>query len=370
MGARIRDPGARARSYEPRGLPGQCAVLQGVDTCRVLSVLGPGKPLSPTLRQGMEAEFEADFSSVIMHTGNPAGHMAEHFGADAFAIGGHVAFGFGRFRPESALGRELLRHELAHTLDASAGGDRLRAWLTLLNNSGTPTYELPLNVIVPGKQVGTRQQITVLPGWPTSHEVMTEHALRYVGGYGEGAQAVIKRWSAELDNYKERLSILGGQFPELRLYSVAQLHAYGGHRERASPEDVDNLGMSNIGVLDARLTGWGLIGNLLKGSVRRFKAGSDREALQLLGISLHTIQDFYSHKVALLDCGGKDLRKLGLIGSTDSERGHNKDILEDDPNLDYRRWVNARHRTAEQLATFKQSLDDQERLRLRNCHFV
>lgn len=360
MGAQISNLEVRAERCVLLGLPGQCATLKNLDTRQILSLLGSGTPLDPVVRQDMETKFRTDFGSVLMHTDTTADHLAEHFGAEAFAIGNHVAFRAGRYQPNSSVSRELLRHELAHTLEVSGPCDSLRAWLTLRNNRGTHRYLLPPEAdVLPG----ITRVITVEPGWPTSHETMTEHAVRFIGDYGAdlGVLNLLKDWSAQPDDYKgDKFRILAVRFQELGRFTVDHLHAFGG----ASPQDI---GLSPIDVLEARLTGGGVAGALLNGAVRRFCAATNDnerfEALRLLGISLHTIQDFYAHKVWLGDRRGQDLRVLGQrVGNTDQERRHNKDILEDDPNLDYRRWVNARHRTAEQLRKFKESLHDSSRV--------
>lgn len=51
---------------------------------------------------------------VRIHTGSAANEAAAALGADAFALGNHIVFGRDRFRPETAVGRHLLAHELAH----------------------------------------------------------------------------------------------------------------------------------------------------------------------------------------------------------------------------------------------------------------
>lgn len=357
MSTQINDLETRAHRFTPLALPGQCATLQSVDTHQILSLLGTGTPFDPVVRQDMETQFRTDFGNVFVHTDTVADRLAEHFGAEAFAIGNHITFRTGRYQPNSSIGRELLRHELAHTLGMSEPRDSLQAWLTLRNNRGTHRYLLPPEADIPPD---ITQVITVEPGWPTSHETMTEHAARYIGGYGAGLGVLdlLKDWSAQPDNYKEgRFNFLKNRFNELGRFTVDQLHAYGGPSSGASPADI---GLSSISVLEARLTGGGVAGALLDGAVRRFRAATKDnerfEALRLLGISLHTIQDFYAHKAWLGDRRGQDLRVLGRVGNTEEERRHNKDILEDDPNLDYRRWENARHRTAEQLRKFKEKL--------------
>jgi len=84
----------------------------------------PGEPLEDATRTSMEARFGYDFSRVRVHSGERAARSAEAVGAAAYAVGEDIAFGRGLYRPQSAAGRALLAHELAHVAEgesASAG---------------------------------------------------------------------------------------------------------------------------------------------------------------------------------------------------------------------------------------------------------
>ena len=65
----------------------------------------------------MEAAFGADFSTVRVHVGP----QAERIGAIAFTLGSDIYFAPGRFQPDTAPGRQLLGHELAHVLQQRQG---------------------------------------------------------------------------------------------------------------------------------------------------------------------------------------------------------------------------------------------------------
>lgn len=81
----------------------------------------PGRPLPPALRQDMEARFGADLGAVRLHDDAAAARAADVVDAHAFAHGNDIAFGAGRFDPDSTDGRWLIAHELAHTLQQSRG---------------------------------------------------------------------------------------------------------------------------------------------------------------------------------------------------------------------------------------------------------
>jgi phage-related protein len=66
----------------------------------------------------MEARFGMNLSPVRIHTGPQAARLNEVLHAHAFAVGEHIAFNAGSYQPESASGRFLLAHELAHVAQA------------------------------------------------------------------------------------------------------------------------------------------------------------------------------------------------------------------------------------------------------------
>lgn len=81
---------------------------------------GSGEPLPDALRQDMEARFGADFSAVRIHRDARAGQASSALNAAAFTVGNQIHFGAGQFNPTSSEGRELLAHELTHTIQQGA----------------------------------------------------------------------------------------------------------------------------------------------------------------------------------------------------------------------------------------------------------
>ncbi|MGA2292074.1 DUF4157 domain-containing protein [Bradyrhizobium sp.] len=76
----------------------------------------PGQPLDAATRAFMEPRFGHDFSRVRVHTDARAAASAEAVHARAYTVGSNVAFGANQYAPANARGRELLAHELAHTI--------------------------------------------------------------------------------------------------------------------------------------------------------------------------------------------------------------------------------------------------------------
>lgn len=75
-----------------------------------------GQPLQADVRADFELRFGHDLSRVRVHTDGSAAASARMIGAHAYALGSHIVFGAQQYAPHTAQGRELLAHELVHTL--------------------------------------------------------------------------------------------------------------------------------------------------------------------------------------------------------------------------------------------------------------
>jgi Domain of unknown function (DUF4157) len=75
-----------------------------------------GQPLGAYARSFFEPRFGADFGGVRIHDHPQAAASAHAIGALAYTYGQHIVFGDGQFSMQSSQGRELLAHELVHTL--------------------------------------------------------------------------------------------------------------------------------------------------------------------------------------------------------------------------------------------------------------
>lgn len=89
------------------------------------ALAGPGRPLEPALRQGMEQRFGYDFSRVRVHAGDAAAQSARDVRAYAYTLGHDIVFGAGQYDPGTQRGRRLIAHELTHVVQqegAATGG--------------------------------------------------------------------------------------------------------------------------------------------------------------------------------------------------------------------------------------------------------
>ena len=92
----------------------------GADFESRLSTSGGGSPLPASTRAFMETRFGADFSGVQLHTGSEAAQLNRTIGAQAFTHGRDIYLGEGKNDLESSAGKQLLAHELTHTIQQGA----------------------------------------------------------------------------------------------------------------------------------------------------------------------------------------------------------------------------------------------------------
>lgn len=77
---------------------------------------GGGQPLSNDVRSYMEPRFNADFSKVRVHSDPQAATLSNQLSARAFTHQNNIFFSRNQYQPGSSEGKQLLAHELTHTI--------------------------------------------------------------------------------------------------------------------------------------------------------------------------------------------------------------------------------------------------------------
>jgi len=85
---------------------------------------GSGSPLNDAVKSEMGEKMGADLGDVKIHTDSKAHDMSEGINAKAFTHGQDIYFGQGNFDTDSNQGKELLAHELTHTVQQQNGVNR------------------------------------------------------------------------------------------------------------------------------------------------------------------------------------------------------------------------------------------------------
>jgi hypothetical protein len=149
----------------------------------------PGRTLALPVRQDMERRFGRDLSNVRVHTDEGSERQVTAQGADAMTRGSDVSFAPGGYRPETAEGRWLIAHELAHVMQQHGGTEGGLAGPAVLEAQAD------------------RAATAVARGWPvpalSAAPALTQHrvAMRDVG---RGEQS----GSAQIDELVDRLNTI------------------------------------------------------------------------------------------------------------------------------------------------------------------
>lgn len=140
---------------------------------RLNSQAGRGDPLPAQTRASMEARIGADFSAVRIHTGPEPAQLSRDIGARAFTHGPDIYFGEGRHDFGSRAGKQLLAHELTHTIQQGAA--------SILAPAG-PRGRLPGTV-----QRGGEDGVTTVPTLDDLYRAALQKA-RQTGNWQDAAE--------------------------------------------------------------------------------------------------------------------------------------------------------------------------------------
>ena len=130
---------------------------------RIQFLQGSGQPLSDSTRSFFEPRFGQDFSHVRVH--NDA-QTTEALNARAYTVSNNIVFGSGQYSPETSAGRQLLAHELAHTIQ---------------QGSSTQSTQVQRQVAAPPAYRDCSEAITGVPDANTRLENARQRAREFVG---------------------------------------------------------------------------------------------------------------------------------------------------------------------------------------------
>jgi uncharacterized membrane protein len=120
---RLSDPAANAPAVAAGGPPRIHRAAQAAPPAPSVDLRGQvagGAPLPASVRGFMEPRFNARFDQVRVHADASSAQLARQLDAHAFTVGQHLFFGAGRFQPDTREGKELIAHELTHTIQQGA----------------------------------------------------------------------------------------------------------------------------------------------------------------------------------------------------------------------------------------------------------
>lgn len=136
-------PGARSAASPAAGPDTSPAARSAVKSAPALPSLAgsTGQPLPRALRDFMEPRFGADFSAVRIHTGPQAAQASRQLNAAAFTVGQQIYFGRDAYQPDSGAGRELIAHELTHTIQQGGAPQVRRSAVPEIREHSEPAVQ-------------------------------------------------------------------------------------------------------------------------------------------------------------------------------------------------------------------------------------
>ncbi len=214
----------------------------------VLRTTGPGSALPEALRVQMEQALGAGFADVRIHVGP----QAQSIGAVAFTAGSDLYFAPGRYQPETAEGRRLLGHELAHVVQQRQGRVRGGAGAVTVVQDAVLEAEADRAGVRAAAVIGTVQAKPADAGRPAPGDLMLPPMAAAIQPYrGRNTDQPNKYRSRDIimDRRANRLEAAAARrrgFEELDVY-VRQVLGPWATQARVSQliaDDFDALGKS------------------------------------------------------------------------------------------------------------------------------
>jgi len=116
---------AHCEEEEKLQMKGEGAAVGGMTAPSVVhdAIHSGGQPLDTGTKDFMESRFGYDFSHVQIHNDAIAQQSSASINALAYTHGNHVVFAAGQYQPGSDRGKQLLAHELTHTIQQGSGNN-------------------------------------------------------------------------------------------------------------------------------------------------------------------------------------------------------------------------------------------------------
>ncbi len=104
---------------------------------------GSGQALATPIKGQMEHGFGADFSKVKIHRSQDSFALNDTLNAKAFTSGDHIFFGQGQYDDQSQEGKQLIAHELTHTIQQGAVAPAIQRKVDRKEESNANTSTIP-----------------------------------------------------------------------------------------------------------------------------------------------------------------------------------------------------------------------------------
>jgi hypothetical protein len=215
----------------------------------------PGVPLDPATRAFFELRFGQDFGRVRVHTDVQAAESARLVSAHAYTVGRNIVFAPGRFAPRTEHGRQLLAHELAHTIQQSAAGPP-GGVANVVQRQDDPDVELPRPAGPQGPPQAVQQQLPPAPPPappPPAGPAPSDIQISDVSRSANPKNIFFDRQSAALDpSQTPKIMPLAGTTPADQAQALT-LRGFVSEDENAPPASGTTLANARIAAVDSAL---------------------------------------------------------------------------------------------------------------------
>jgi hypothetical protein len=266
---------------------------------------GSGNPLPEEVRFPMEHNIGADFSGVRIYNDSKAADLSRGLKARAFTVGQKIYFGKGEYNLNDRSGRELIAHELAHTLQPGAS-NRIMRWMAN------------------GHQEITR---VALEWYEKTFGEFDSHKSLLTGGFNPEVKRFLIERSAQMDNieddYKAYLQGKQASNKNLQVYNELKKEINETNLLKAKEMyDTNQLQIrepwyqlhhgegGHYRANDGAMVNQAFTDHLIDLAVDKYKQENYQAAMVMLSDALHQAEDRGAHGEGNQFCG-HDLR-LGL----------------------------------------------------------
>jgi outer membrane protein OmpA-like peptidoglycan-associated protein len=232
----------------------------------------PGRALDTSTRGFFEGRFGHDFSRVRVHADTQAAESARAVEASAYTVGSHIVFDQGKYDPVSREGKELMAHELTHTIQqdqaARAGGpiaigSPQDASEREADGAASSIFNAERVAVESGKETSIQRQLSVAPPQPHSDagQGLVESASPFlaasiasvtIDGFVTGKSDISPANQAHLATSAARIQTLLKKYPGSSVNVTGHTDAIG------KESDNQTLGQSRADAVKDALAGMGV----------------------------------------------------------------------------------------------------------------
>lgn len=289
---------------------------------RLTASKGGGSPLPAEVCGFMEPRFGVDFSGVRVHTDGAAAGMSQQIQAKAFTLGQDIYMGAGQYAPDTDAGKQLLAHELTHTIQQAGNTVQRKLNPVAAKDTGWSSEELSLiDTINEGVKAYNQIKVSDYEARLETLDDIAENANVWLDDHRELWQAGLDE-ETSIDTTQQAREVVFEQIEELvedvenekeailkvQAQSVDLQEAYGNLGE--SQEAADTLTGGKLGDITAQAKT-----KLAKEVV----PGGFRETMEGIKGTMETVKD--KAQGVVLDALGEAPKWLGFLETVASVIG-------------------------------------------------